>query len=216
MLFWDELARLLLAMIAGSVVGLERERQDRPAGLRTHMLVAGGSALITLVSFHLSGSKVDGTRISAQIVTGIGFLGAGTIFRSGSNVRGLTTAAGLWVVAGIGMGLAAGGEAAYLALIMALVVAAVNRWVRVLENRLVRTHRDVLVRIDTPAGSLVDLFDCLQEHGIDAERVRAGRDEAQAGVVEVELRLRIPPELTQGSIAGWLAAQKGVREVEWL
>src|SRR5437867_3983926 len=110
MTFADMLLRLLLAMLMGGLVGMEREQRDRPAGLRTHLIVCAGSALITLVSSRFGGDRFDPGRIAAQIVSGIGFLGAGTIFRSGSVVRGLTTAAGLWVVAGIGMAIAAGGD----------------------------------------------------------------------------------------------------------
>src|SRR5687767_6958282 len=99
----EMILRLAVALAAGTLVGVERERRDRPAGLRTHILVCTGSALITLVSIGMAPGHSDPTRIAAQIVSGIGFLGAGTIFRSGAFVRGLTTAAGLWMVAGIGM-----------------------------------------------------------------------------------------------------------------
>jgi putative Mg2+ transporter-C (MgtC) family protein len=115
---WDEaLLRLVLAAALGGAVGIERELREREAGLRTHLLVALGSALFTIVSaygFHAflsSGANVvraDPTRIAAQIVTGIGFLGAGAIIRQGLSVRGLTTAATLWVVAAIGMAIGAG------------------------------------------------------------------------------------------------------------
>jgi putative Mg2+ transporter-C (MgtC) family protein len=104
------LARLALATALGAVIGLERELDEKAAGLRTHMLVALGAALFTLVSAYGFSEFVgkdhvsfDPSRIAAQIVTGIGFLGAGVIFRSGFTVRGLTTAASLWLVAAIGM-----------------------------------------------------------------------------------------------------------------
>jgi putative Mg2+ transporter-C (MgtC) family protein len=92
--------RLVLAAVLGSMVGWERERHNRPAGLRTHALVCLGSALITLVSQSFSAPGQDPSRISAQIVSGIGFLGAGTILRvrDSNIIRGLTTAASLWTV----------------------------------------------------------------------------------------------------------------------
>ena len=114
---WDALLRLALAGLLGAAVGFERELRDREAGIRTHLLVSLGSALFTIVSaygFHAflthGGTVVraDPTRIAAQIVTGIGFLGAGAIIREGLSVRGLTTAATLWVVAAIGMSCGAG------------------------------------------------------------------------------------------------------------
>ncbi len=110
--------KILLAVLAGGVIGLERERHGRPAGLRTHLLVATGACLMTIVSeaFYLkygaltttSVVRIDPGRIAAQIVTGIGFLGAGVILKEGFTVRGLTTAASLWMVAGIGMAIGMG------------------------------------------------------------------------------------------------------------
>jgi putative Mg2+ transporter-C (MgtC) family protein len=114
---WHAALRLGLAGVLGGAIGVERELRDREAGIRTHLLVSLGSALFTLVSaygFHeflTSGDVVvraDPTRIAAQIVTGIGFLGAGAIIREGLSVRGLTTAATLWIVAAIGMACGAG------------------------------------------------------------------------------------------------------------
>jgi len=111
------LLRLALAAALGTAVGFERELRDREAGMRTHLLVALGSCLFTLVSaygFHeflTAGGNIvraDPARIAAQIVTGIGFLGAGAIIREGLSVRGLTTAGSLWVVAAIGMASGAG------------------------------------------------------------------------------------------------------------
>jgi putative Mg2+ transporter-C (MgtC) family protein len=115
---WDgTLYRVALAAALGGAIGLERELDEKSAGLRTHVLVALGSALFTLVSaygfrdFLVNGGSVvraDPSRIAAQIVTGIGFLGAGVIFRQGFTVRGLTTAASLWLVAAVGMAAGAG------------------------------------------------------------------------------------------------------------
>src|SRR4029078_979080 len=125
------------AAALGGVVGLERELDEKSAGLRTHILVCVGSALFTLVSayaFHdflVSGSAIvrtDPSRIAAQIVTGIGFLGAGVIFRQGGSVRGLTTAASLWIVAALAM---ASGAGFWAGAVVATVVALVA--LRILE-----------------------------------------------------------------------------------
>ena len=114
---WDAVLRLSIAGALGGAVGFERELRDREAGIRTHLLVSMGSALFTIISaygFHeflVGGGSIvraDPTRIAAQIVTGIGFLGAGAIIRDGLSVRGLTTAATLWLVAGVGMACGAG------------------------------------------------------------------------------------------------------------
>lgn len=115
------LLRLLLSVILGGAIGLEREQGDRPAGLRTHILVCAGSTLFTLVSIFgfgdpssvgMHGDDVgvrrDSARIAAQVVSGIGFLGAGTIIRDGFTIKGLTTAASLWMVAAIGLAVGSG------------------------------------------------------------------------------------------------------------
>ncbi len=135
MLEWSEiLIRLLLACLFGGLVGLERERKNWAAGMRTHMIVCLGSALMMIVSsFGFSdilGAKnvmLDPSRIAAQVVSGIGFIGAGTIlFNRGVNtVRGLTTAAGLWTVAGIGL---ATGGGMYVAAGIATILALVILW----------------------------------------------------------------------------------------
>jgi putative Mg2+ transporter-C (MgtC) family protein len=148
-LSWEEaLLRVAVAAALGGVLGLERELREREAGLRTHLLVSVGSALFTIVSaygfreFLTSGASVvraDPTRIAAQIVTGIGFLGAGAIIRQGFSVRGLTTAATLWVVAAIGL---AAGAGYYSAAVITTGVALVSLWpLRLLAYQIVRRYR---------------------------------------------------------------------------
>jgi putative Mg2+ transporter-C (MgtC) family protein len=101
--------RLVVGLLLGAAIGFERELHRQPAGFRTHALVALGSALFTIISaYGFAGSTVDPTRIAAQIVSGIGFIGAGTILQHRGNIRGLTTAASLWAVAAIGMAAGAG------------------------------------------------------------------------------------------------------------
>lgn len=103
--------RLLLSIIFGGIIGIERESLNRPAGFRTHILVCVGSTLTMLVSIYMFENFTpdgDPGRIAAQVVSGIGFLGAGTIIREGATVRGLTTAASLWTVAAIGLAVGSG------------------------------------------------------------------------------------------------------------
>ena len=92
--------RLILSTILSSIVGFEREKQSKPAGLRTYMLVCLGSCLITIISLSFEN---DPARIASGIITGIGFLGAGAIIAQGTNVKGVTTAASLWVIAAVGL-----------------------------------------------------------------------------------------------------------------
>ena len=109
----SDIARLTVAMALGGIVGYERERGHRPAGLRTHMMVCMGAALVMVTGMYIheifaGEQSLDPSRLGAQVVSGIGFLGAGSILKSGSNIRGLTTAATLWVVACIGLAVGAG------------------------------------------------------------------------------------------------------------
>ena len=100
--------RLLIAVVLGALVGYERERAGKPAGVRTHGMVSLGAALFAVVSMHGFGDTGDPARVAAQIVTGIGFLGGGAILHQRSNVQGLTTAASLWVTAAIGLAVGVG------------------------------------------------------------------------------------------------------------
>jgi putative Mg2+ transporter-C (MgtC) family protein len=104
-----DILKLLAAVLAGGIIGVERELRDKPAGLRTNVLICLGAAFFTMVSVKMTiGTVADPTRIAAQIVTGVGFLGAGAILHLESHVVGLTTAATIWVVASIGMAFGAG------------------------------------------------------------------------------------------------------------
>jgi putative Mg2+ transporter-C (MgtC) family protein len=120
----DFTLRLLLAGGLGAAIGLERELWRKPAGLRTNILIALGSALLTMVSIEIGGGTPD--RIASQIVTGVGFLGGGAILRSGKSIHGMTTAATIWVNAAIGMAAGAGQFAmATAATVVTLFVLAV-------------------------------------------------------------------------------------------
>jgi putative Mg2+ transporter-C (MgtC) family protein len=155
------LLRLSVAAVLGGAIGMERELRERQAGLRTHLVVCVGSALFTLVSaygFHdflaSSGAlvRIDPTRIAAQIVSGIGFLGAGAIIRQGLSVRGLTTAATLWLVAAIGM---AAGAGYYSAALIATAGALLTLGpLRVVAYRIIRRYRPEVERllVGIPAG----------------------------------------------------------------
>ena len=155
-LHWGEvLVRVVLAGLLGGAIGAEREIREREAGLRTHMLVAVGAALFTIVSayawadFQFStreGITFDPTRIAAQVVTGIGFLGAGAIIRQGLSIRGLTTAASLWVVAAIGM---ASGAGYYSAAVITTVLVLVSLWpLRILAFRIFERIRPGELRLE--------------------------------------------------------------------
>jgi putative Mg2+ transporter-C (MgtC) family protein len=133
----DVFLRLALAAGLGGAIGLEREYRHKPAGLRTNMLIALGSALFSILSVELGTAAGSPDRVAAQVVTGIGFLGAGAILRSGENVHGLTTAATIWVNAAIGMaaGLGAYSAAAGGATLTLIVLALLPVMERIFERR---------------------------------------------------------------------------------
>lgn len=209
----DSLLRLAVAALLGGAIGLERELDEKAAGLRTHMLVASGSALFTLVgaygfsSFLQHGKVVsyDPSRIAAQIVTGVGFLGAGVIFRQGFTIRGLTTAASLWLVAAIGMAAGAGYWAgAVLATVVGVVSLRPLEW---LKNRLLPTRAAQLMVVeladDTSSGPVLD---ALERTGDLLALRRDGRR------LEIEVRMdwnRRSHALDQ------VARLEGVQEARW-
>ena len=126
--------RLIVAAVLGAAIGIERERTDHPAGMRTHLLVSVGSATFTVLSLvAFSAPGADPARVAAQIVTGIGFLGAGAILKGQGSIKGLTTAASLWAVAAVGM---AAGAAAYGIAVAATIIVIVSLWpLRIIEDR---------------------------------------------------------------------------------
>lgn len=147
----DMVLRLLLAGGLGAVLGTEREFRRKPAGLRTNILIAIGAALFTITSIVFAGSGGSSDRVAAQVVTGIGFLGAGAILRYRGGVHGMTTAATIWVNAAIGMTAGVGAfslavAATAITLIVLLVLPFIERW---FENRPVKPEKPVkLVKPD--------------------------------------------------------------------
>ncbi|HLE58829.1 MAG TPA: MgtC/SapB family protein [Candidatus Limnocylindria bacterium] len=137
---FDLAGRLVVGLLLGAAIGFERELRGHSAGLRTHALVSLGAALFTVISaYGFSGEAVDPTRIAAQIVSGIGFIGAGTILQHRGSVRGLTTAASLWSVAAIGMAAGAGLLGmAVIGTVLILVVLSVLDWVEAVAARWVK------------------------------------------------------------------------------
>jgi putative Mg2+ transporter-C (MgtC) family protein len=212
--------RIGLAAALGAAIGLERELREREAGLRTHLLVALGAALFTIVSAYAwsdwsfsnrSGIVFDPTRIAAQIVTGVGFLGAGAIIRQGLTVRGLTTAATLWAVAAIGMAVGAG---YYAAAIITTVVVLVSLWpLRILAYRVSTRIRpeERPLEIELPSGaSAQPLLAAVEELGAEVESFQLER--SRDGLL-VTLRAVFPGG--PGEALRRLADLEGVRAVRW-
>jgi putative Mg2+ transporter-C (MgtC) family protein len=212
--------RIGLAASLGAAIGLERELREREAGLRTHLLVSLGAALFTLVSAYgwtdwrfstPEGIVFDPTRIAAQIVTGVGFLGAGAIIRQGLTVRGLTTAATLWAVAAIGM---AAGAGYYSAAILTTAVVLVSLWpLRVLAfkvfTRLRPEERPLEIELASGA-SAQPLLAAVEELGAEVESFQL--EQSRDGRLVV-LRAAFPEGAAKALTR--LADLEDVRAVRW-
>lgn len=208
-------ARLLLAAILGAVIGYERERHGHQAGVRTYALLSLGSALFTVLSIYgFDGSEevVDPSRLAAQVVSGVGFLCAGAIFREGFTIRGLTTAAGLWATAAVGMAAAAGAE--FIA-IAATSIALFFLWPANRLGALVgpRSHRGYRFRIETDGDTgLERTLELIAAEGATVAEIKSA-------YVEDRLIADLIINLEQGAepalIVGKIGKQKRVRGVQF-
>lgn len=161
--------RLVVSAVIGGFIGIEREVSNRPAGLRTHILVSVGSTLIMLVSI-FGFDDGDPARLASQVVSGIGFLGAGTIIRTGNDVRGLTTAASLWVCAGIGLAIGAG---YYLGGVITAVIILISLiLLGNVENKVTRnSHKNIVIEGVERPGLIGDIGTLLGGYYITIKEV---------------------------------------------
>jgi putative Mg2+ transporter-C (MgtC) family protein len=220
MLAGELLLRLVVGTALGGIIGYERDVHGRPAGLRTHLIVALASTTFMLVSTHFvyfqSYGKgdlinVDASRIAASVVTGIGFLGGGAILRTGLTVQGLTTAAGLWLVAAIGLSAGAGMYVVSVAAtVIGLLALAVLRRFENKDDRLLRRRISLVFVESGPA--VPGLLDALVEIGVvvsPAEYERRIDDEHR---VHVTLQARVPVGGTK-RLVDLLESQPGLERV---
>ncbi len=219
----DMVIRLLLAGVLGGLVGHERERHNRPAGLRTHVLVCLGSTLVMIVSVAGfggdTGVRGDQARIAAQVISGIGFLGAGTIMRQGSAVRGLTTAASLWVVAAVGLAVGIGlYEAAAVATVFVLLSLYLLTGV---EEYLARSRckKLLLIRAVDQPGLLGRIGQVLGDHGVSIASISLSdahlMGSHKAETVIIELLVNIPAGFNSHNLLQQLLLVPGMLEVSW-
>jgi putative Mg2+ transporter-C (MgtC) family protein len=191
------LGRLVLAGFLGGLIGLERELKAKPAGLRTTLLICVGSAMFTQLSLQIAllasgageGFRADPARLAAQIIPGIGFIGAGAILHGKGRVTGLTTAATLWVVTAIGIGVGAGAyvEAIGTTVMVLCTLLLLARWERIIHARM--SHRRYTAAVDPSSEAFERLLERFKQGKL---RVKVERVEKAGGQVEVTFRVMGP------------------------
>lgn len=211
--------RVLAAIVLGGLVGFEREFSDQPAGFRTHILVSLGAMLFTVVGAYGIGEfaaediNFDPTRIAAQVVSGIGFLGAGAILREGLNVKGLTTAAALWVTAAIGVAVGFGYwiGAAMTAVGAVVALYGLKRLGRMVFPKMKPGFHRFVIDLE-PAADLAELTSTIEAHHGRVQSMRI--DSGDSGERHVVADIRIPKG-TDDQLGAALHSLPGVTGVEW-
>ena len=207
------LGRLLLAAVLGGAIGAERELNDQAAGLRTHMLLTIGACLFTLVSAYGFGAGPrDPSRLAAQIVTGIGFLGGGAIVRHGLTVKGLTTAASIWATASVGVAVGAG---QYLlgvggAVLVSVTLLGLRRVGALLQRWGV--SREALVLTTRPGFDVKRIVEAVRVEGVELRGL--DRQESE-GEDRIALVVKLRPRYRTEQLLDVLGRLDGVRQVEW-
>ena len=201
--------RMLVAGLLGGLLGFEREQTRKAAGLRTHMVVAIGACLCTIVgAYGFEGSTGDPSRVASNVVTGIGFLGAGAIIRHGINVRGLTTAASLWVVAAIGVSVGAG---MYVLAIATTALVLLALWPLSQVKRLLEGKSDESRRLGVTLAkdaSVASALATIEESGFAMESVEVGEEE---DLRRLDVVIKTAAEASVGILLDDLGALEGVR-----
>lgn len=235
----EVILRLSLAAFIGALIGVERESKNLPAGLRTHTLVTLGSTLIMLVSIYgfkglgESSSGGEPARLAAQVVSGIGFLGAGTILRNGNSIRGLTTAASIWVCGGIGLAIGTGYY--FGAIVTTLLVIVTLKSMGVLERRIFKQqYRTLIVECSESIGVIGSIESILISHYIsvrdisvidmeedtdsiqgDDEKEELGYESGGSNRRSIKFRVKLPSRVIQEGFFDEIMMLDSVRLVYW-
>lgn len=216
---WVILLRLVLAVVLSGIVGFERELHGRAAGFRTHILLCIGSALVMLTSIHIfevynAMVPCDPGRIAAGVITGIGFLGAGTIMHSKSSVRGLTTATSLWVVAGIGLAV---GSGAYFAAAAATAITMVTLFFfgRV-EYAMIRKdwYRTLLIESQEGVKQIKGVREVLSEYGVQVRDLEV-ENSGDGTSMTLKIAVKLSTSKNDEHIIQDISRLEGVKNVRW-
>jgi putative Mg2+ transporter-C (MgtC) family protein len=209
---FELLARLLLAAVLGGAIGAERELNDQPAGLRTHMLLTIGACLFTLISAYGFGRGTDPSRIAAQIVTGIGFLGGGAIVRHGLTVKGVTTAASIWATASVGVAIGAGSYVLGTggAVLVVGTLFGLRRADEVLQRWGVSREEYLIEAV--PGFDTERLAEIGRREKVALRGMQLQQDD---DATRITLVVKLPPGYRPARLLDALSRVEGVREVEW-
>ncbi len=212
----EVILRLLLSVGLGGVIGYERENTNRPAGFRTHILVCAGAALVMVTSEYIfkkySGlTNIDPTRLGAQVVSGIGFLGAGTIIRDGFNVRGLTTAASLWAVSCVGIAVGAGFYSGAVAatIFIFLTLITLKKAERLFSKR--NRYRIFIVESGNTPGQIGAVTTLMEQYEIDIKNMQLFK--GKESELRIKLLVKMPGSTVDLQILSDLQALEGVKKV---
>lgn len=219
---WELLTRVAVGGLLGGVIGYERDRHGRPAGLRTHLIVALASATFMIVSSQFAyyqrfgraeGIEVDASRIAASVVSAIGFLAGGAILRSGFSIQGLTTAAGLWLVTAIGLCAGAGMFVESVAVtVMGLVALTVFRRFEDKDDRVTR-RRVTLVLGDDEASTVPDILQAISSIGAVVADVEFTRRLDAKRRTSLTVDVSLPVKTTLHELLVALERQPGIRRI---
>ncbi len=214
---YNAVFRLVLGLFAGGLIGMNRERINRAAGFRTHILICMGSCLLMLVSIYipqefLSFKNGDPGRIASQVVTGIGFLGAGAIIKLGDHVKGLTTAASIWISAAIGLGIGAGmlwiALAALILVLFSLII--LEKIERIFFKK--RIYKTLSIQMKQPTVKINSIEDILKNYNVKYE-VQEFRQSSYLGVLNVEIAITIDNRFPLEEFMTTLSAISNLQEI---
>lgn len=206
--------RLVLSTILGGVIGFEREIGNRPAGLRTHIVVSIGAALIMLVSKYGFGDGTDSARLAAQVVSGIGFLGAGTILRTGNTIQGLTTAASLWVCAGLGLAI---GNGFYLGAIVSTILVLLSLVIlsRVEKIISIKKKRSLKVLATERAGLIGDIGTFFGDNDIVIKKIALNPLDEDDNRIEINLIIDFKSDEKLDKLVGLMNNIEGIESINF-
>lgn len=217
---WEYMLRLVIACLCGACVGFERSRRFKDAGVRTHVMVTLGAALIMIVSKYgfqdipaLEMMKVDASRVASNVVTGVGFLGAGVIFFKGTSIKGLTTAAGIWTTAGIGLAL---GSGMYFVGIMSAVIMIIAQFFlhRILKSVDSFSTSEISVSLQNEDGVIDDFKKQLEEENLVIQACKIIKN-SEEGTITLKATVRMPHDMEFEDVVRIVENNKRIKSIEF-